>query len=62
MEYEISYDTQVILPIKENKSKILFEFKEEFSIFLYISKKILVTGGEELDKGIKIWKLIHNWT
>ena len=41
------------LNIKENKSKILFEFKEEFSIFLYISKKILVTGGEELDKGIK---------
>ena len=50
------------LNIKENKSKILFEFKEEFSIFLYISKKILVTGGEELDKGIKIWKLINNRT
>ena len=49
------------LNIKENKSKILFEFKEEFSIFLYINKNILVTGREELDKGIKIWKLINNW-
>ena len=50
------------LNIKENKSKILFNFKDEFSIFLYINKNIVVTGGEELDKGIKIWKLINNWT
>ena len=50
------------LNIKENKSKILFDFKDEFSIFLYINKNIIVTGGEKLDKGIKIWKLINNWT
>ena len=50
------------LNIKENKSKILFDFKDEFSIFLYINKNIIVTGGQELYKGIKIWKLINNWT
>ena len=50
------------LNIKENKSKILFNFKDEFSIFLYINKNIIVTGGQELYKGIKIWKLINNWT
>lgn len=50
------------LNIKENKSKILFEFKDKISIFLYINKNVIVTGGEELNKGIKIWKLINNWT
>ena len=30
MEYEISYDTQVILPIKENKSKIIEENDEYY--------------------------------
>lgn len=50
------------LNIKEKKSKILLDFKDEFSIFLYINKNLIVTGGQELDKGIKIWKLINNWT
>jgi hypothetical protein len=50
------------LNIKKNKSKILFKFKHEFSKFLYISKDIIITAEEELVKGIKIWKLINNWT
>lgn len=50
------------LNIKENKSKILFEFKDKFYIFLYINKSTIVTAGEFLYENIKVWKIINNWT
>ena len=46
----------ITLNIKENKSKILFTFKENFAKFLYINKNLLVTASEELKHGIKIWR------